>query len=226
MKIAAITCTEGRPLLFSRCKIYVERQTRLPDLWLVKTSKPEDVGELPPWAKLLTWEAMGPFPNLVRTLRHVPKDHHVVIMEDDDWYGPKHIETLTDFRGGRLSAAVSQTRYNVPARKWNSKDPPYGGPGQVAIHADLVQHYADCLTDSVGDQIPWREEKIVPVHPTTSVGIKGVGFGLPGLMGKTTKHNPRSAIVEQWIADPEGRKLREWLGEDADFYLDLVPCRS
>lgn len=211
MKFAVVTCTVDRPELFALCEQWVQRQTLTPD------------------ARIVVTDRRPPFPNLAHALSLVPPEHHVVVMEDDDWYSPDHCSNLlSELEGGaRLSAPHWTRRCNVPAMRVNRKHSPTPGPGMVSIHKDYVSRYAELVNQSdSGDRVAWIESNLKPHRPSTVVGIKGIGFGLPGLKGKTIKHHPASEIVRRWEPDPDYRVFRSWVGdEDAHAYLRLLDTR-
>lgn len=205
MKIAAVTCSVGRPALLRRCDQYIERQTVQPDRRIVIQRD-----DLKPWDALRL------------ALMCVPNGHHAIIFEDDDWYATNHIETLIQpLRGNSYLAGSSAVRqYNVPARRWFSELAAFTPPCGVGIHYSYVKDYAKALKDRKGDRRAWLGR--LPTLQPTMVGIKGVGYGLPGLRGATKDHDPKSKKMTKWVDDTSLIKLHEWLGEDAGFYISCT----
>lgn len=168
------------------------------------------------------------FAVLASALGIAPEGYHVVIMEDDDWYGPEHVETLVEHlerTGEVLASSRDVRRVNVPASRWNVAQSLTPGPGMTAVHADYVSTYAAIVqaNQEYGDREAWKKTGLLPSCPSTSVGIKGAGYGLPGQKGCTKKHHPESQIVRSWNPDPKHAKMREWLGGEAECYLRLMP---
>jgi hypothetical protein len=117
-KITVITPTGDRPECFALLRRWMAQQTRKPDQWIVV-----DDGMVPyeaiPEATIIRREpqendppcTLGP--NLEVACAHVIHDK-VIIMEDDDWYGPEYIETLANLLNVRDLVGVWGTKYYDP----------------------------------------------------------------------------------------------------------------
>lgn len=229
MKSCVVTCTGGRPELFALCRRWVERCK--PDKWIVAVDT-DDEPLLPAGTMLAPVRPEGSFPTctvkahraLALALLRVPLGHHAVIMEDDDWYPESYVREMVSVLddGHDLAGCANEVRYNVPARRWQCGSPKAANAGCTAIHAREIGRYIDCLMGQHGsDHEAWRVMGGSMTVRAQRVAIKGVGFGLPGRAGATGKHDPRAPKVQTWVPDPDGSKLRSWLGDDADAYLSL-----
>jgi len=207
MDAVVLTCTTGeRPELMALCRRWVAKQTIV--------------------LAHVVYQAKGPvFTVLANGLARVPPDSHAIIMEDDDWYHPDHVATLLEWldNGAPLAASPDVRRVNVPAARWNTKVSLTPGPGLVGVNGSYLPEYERLVRASnSGDRDAWVRLGLKPECPSTAVGVKGVGFGLPGAPGTTKKHDPRSPIVKSWHEDPGHAKMREWMRDDAQAYLDLL----
>ena len=226
MKVCAVTCTGARPELFSLCKKWVARQTLQPDLWIVVTDNGEEITDLPANA---VWHAVEPWrgevknpdwaPNhtLSMALRLVPRGHATIVFEDDDWYSPKHIEKcVAKIKDGHSVVYGAQwVRYHVPLCRWSVKEKPVPGEGRVGIAPSALRRYRASLLDR--PLYSGCSDGRYPFY--SSVGIKGVGYGLPGRTGATPMHNSSCLI---WRHDPNYKIFRKALGQDAEDYIRLV----
>lgn len=221
-----VTCTGGRPELFALCRRWVLRQTLPPDRWLVTT----DCDDLPhaPEAEVVRipdsyvpppCKHMSPALRAITfAMQHIGDDADIVVMEDDDWYGPRYIETL-------LSAPHwcnhQKTLYqcHLPAEKVlkiETIEEPC--EGMLAFKKGHRQRVLDWLVSRAdGAKLDSR-----PLDMQQLVQVKGVGFGLPGRTGATRKHVPDHRKVKNMRADPGSTKFRQLLGADADAYLSLL----
>ena len=231
MKIAALTCTGGRPQAFKLCEEYMSRQTRQPDAWVVV----DDCN--PATACTLGQEVVRPTPrwrpggpvtlarNLVEGIAQVESwADGIVILEDDDHYDPAWIETAE--RWLEQNALVGETRtlyYNVATRRYHEHENlAHASLCATAFSAELFDPIIDTLGGYDG---PWVDNLIWAkfaahghlYHSRLVVGIKGLP-GRPGAgQGHTLSHN--------WFGiDLDGRYLEQLTGEaDARRYLDMFP---
>jgi hypothetical protein len=234
VKVCAVTCTGGRPELFELCKRWVMRQTRMPDRWIVSTDIGGFDSKLPEFASHYTHDPQveqEPNPHrrahfhLASALKCVPPDHAAVIMEDDDWYGPDHIETLVEHleRSDCRIASHRLTRfYHVPERRYLIR-PSEGRSdiGIVMLSPEAIPWYVKGLIETGAQNEYYLLSRLQSACKSTSVGIKGAGFGLPGRAGASSKHQ-RAKALRIMQADPGAKMFREWLGPDAQPYLDLA----
>ena len=99
MKISVITPTGGRALSFKLCELWMSRQTRQPDEWIVVDDYPIPtectmgqtiIRRKPFWSPNAGVTLVK---NLIEALKVVTGDI-IIIIEDDDWYHPDYIKTV------------------------------------------------------------------------------------------------------------------------------------
>jgi hypothetical protein len=228
VNITAITPTADRPIAFALCEALMRRQTVHPDEWIVA-----DGGETPTSCTMGQIHIHAPRPpgaanfanNLLNALRAATGDL-VVIVEDDDFVRPDHIERMAELaaRGCRLIGSEDVTRYyNVARRCYRLMNNVGASLSQTALRRELLplfrQTIETCMSKgSYGiDTTLWRaapRSDWAFVGQMTVLGIKG----LPGRAGLGIGHRPDN----RWIADPHLAKLREWIGADADTYAGFA----
>lgn len=233
MKTCVVTCTGGRPELFALCRKWVERCK--PDVWLVgyDDGVPPDVPDgtlLAPYSNnhYARTETTRAHRGLSHVLMNVPRDHHVFIMEDDDYYPEHYIWPLYDLlqSGCPLAGPALEVRYHLPQQRFmtlthGNRQPP--AAGATAVHADFLGRYSVALLGPHGaDHRAWRliEGGRLTVD-TKRISIKGVGYGLPGRAGATSKHEPTGKI-DTWFGDTNYEMFRNLLNGDADDYISLI----
>lgn len=239
MKICIVTCTGYRPELFSLCRKWVERQTIQANAWIVASDVNDPLSEAPSWAtKVYVKESNSidfvkkAHRALLAALKYVPKDHHAVIIEDDDWYPKNYLQVMSHYlnQGSQICGCLYDRRYNIPGRLWNADVPSAiadasklkCNAGCTAINSSAIDKYIDLLNrSSNAESEAWEIMDGVKQNEALRVAIKGVGFGLPGRRGATSKHNPKFASMRKWNTDPNLSKLIEWIGDDAFSYVNL-----
>lgn len=233
MKLCFVTCTGGRPELFALCRRWVERQTLRPDCWVVTTDTGESIDGLPSYAKFhhvppttrfSDLPVAGARRSLDYALAMVPPGHAVVVIEDDDWYGADYAKHMMEALARHPAAQIDRLpRFILPAKKWSmghtaSPDQSRVVPGIFACRPDMIPTFRASLETE-----PYGRFPIHFFQSTETVSIKGVGFGLPGRTGATTKHQPNHIKTLKANDDPDHKLFRAALGdEDAESYLCLL----
>jgi glycosyltransferase involved in cell wall biosynthesis len=207
-------------------KRMMARQTRQPDEWIVA-----DGGETPAVCLgIHLHEPRAPGAanfahNLLNGIDAATGDL-LIVMEDDDWYSRGHVESMVDLaeRGyGLIGSEDVQRYYNLPQRMWRMFNNVGASLCQTAIHRRLFPLFKvaiqNCMArNSFGiDRMLWslvRRNECAFSHQMTVVGIKG----LPGRAGLGVGHRPDA----RWSVDPHFEKLRKWIGDDADGYINLI----
>lgn len=233
MKVSAITPTCDRPVAFALAERFMSRQTRQPDEWIVA-----DGGHTPTKCTLgqfvvrhdrvLPPGAANFGINLLNGIEHACGDV-LVFVEDDDYYLPTHIETIAALaEQGRwlIGSEPVQRYYNVEKRWFRTFNNVGASLCQTAIVRALVPKMRSVIVQcmhqkSFGvDTLLWRA---LPTHWTFTNQMTVIGMkGLPGRVGLGVGHRPTAG----WTTDLQLRKLREWIGEDADLYADFYVDRS
>lgn len=231
MTVSAITTTANRPVGFRLAEFFMARQTRQPDEWIVADGGTGPVSCTQGQRLLHESAPAGPrnfLANLRRALTAVTGDI-IVVIEDDDWYAPRHIETLLEqFDSYALIAGDDDQRYyNVQHRCWRRFENKGGCLCQTAFRRDLVpqllrvidaceqrgSYGVDTAFWASAPKAGWRLRR-----DHTVLGIKG----LPGQVGLGIGHRPDA----HWTADRAFVQLRSWIGQDVDLYSGLMEARS
>jgi glycosyltransferase involved in cell wall biosynthesis len=230
MTITLITPTADQPMGMALAEYYMERQTVLFDQWIVVDDGIQS-------AKLTMGQqhiirqrehegGRSLSSNILSALPHAMGDV-VIIIEHDDYYAPDHIETcLRHLDSGAMAAGSGILRYfNVQHRLWRVMGNRGSALCNTAFTRDAVPYMQSAAQRAFEQNVIgvdnqfWTlmtENKFpVSIHDdNTVVGIKG----LPGRIGLGIGHRPDP---RQWIADPAMKKLREWIGDDVQFYQDI-----
>jgi hypothetical protein len=248
--ITAITCTGDRPKPFGLCTRYVTSQTHRPDQWVIvddgKTPlgyEGYEAGWLEACCGIEEVKIVRRIPrpddpahtlsvNLLVALGHVSNDR-VVFIEDDDWYGHRHIETVNDeLKSHDLFGFQGIVYYHVGKRCHRTMEGP-------SLHSSLCQTgmtvaafpvlKAICSSNDSGvrntgfiDLRLWREfagDKKLSKNLGTVVGIKG----LPGRVGLTSGW--RNSSMDRYTPDPSMKFLESLIGADVGNYGELYERR-
>lgn len=224
MKITAITTTCDRPFGVALMERYIARQTAQPDEWIVadggQTQAALTMGQThihvpaaPGFANFAN--------NILRALEAATGDV-IVVVEDDDWYSPNHIEQSVRYLASHKATGSRTLRYfNVEHRCWIKMHNIGAALCQTAFRSELIPAMQSAARAALrcGDfQIDgrfWRSAPHDGLHDLmTVIGIKG----LPGTAGLGIGHRPNTSARRRWRPDPGFAQLREWTGDDADNY--------
>jgi hypothetical protein len=164
----------------------------------------------------------------LEALKHVDADA-ILFIEDDDWYDPDYVKTMVSLLDAAPIAGICRARYyNVAQRRWkhlgNEK---HASLSMTAITSTLFRRLSEACRQAIRHGDPWIDLRLWGVFPSfeplkarkelfnikIAVGIKG----MPG-RGGIGKGHTGIALKED---DPDGTKLREWIGSDAESYSHL-----
>lgn len=212
--ITVITPTCDRPAGIAHCERWMARQTVKPDRWIVAdggmTPARLTMGQDARWSPGESGAANFAG-NVLRALEGVTG--LVVVIEDDDWYAPDHIERC-------VAGLESADAYGCPLlRYWNVRFRAYweirnrgASLAQTATRDVTALREAAEAALSAGDYTIdgrfWTGRNATAA--ASSVGIKG----LEGTKGLGVGHRRG----RRWRPDPAMVKLRQWIGSDAKFY--------
>lgn len=160
--------------------------------------------------------------NILAAIPHIKGDV-VMIVEDDDYYRPNHIET--QLRHLEKSAAAGGTMlnyYNIQSRGWRQIRNSCSALCNTAFRAELLPALAracervmaadDCFYHI--DRLFWQEAGNDGLHDdVTVIGMKG----LPGQAGIGVGHK-----ASGWTPDRGFAQLRRWVGTDSHHYEVLM----
>lgn len=217
MDLTVLTCTGDRPEQFRNCEAWMARQTHQAFRWIVV-----DDGEAPTIATIGQQVIRRPpsetvaqsfCQNLLAGLSEI-QTPLVAIVEDDDWYAPRWLETCVQGLHEADLFGEQRARYfNLRDNRWHI----FGNTDRASLCATAFR--AECIPwlvaylqkqrGTAADIHLWRSpiprKRCVPTLMT--VGLKGYPTGREGAASGHRKHH-------NWPHDPERRKLREWIGGD------------
>jgi glycosyltransferase involved in cell wall biosynthesis len=167
--------------------------------------------------------------NLLRGIARATGDV-VIVMEDDDYYAPTHLERIIRQleEAPRASAAGDdqQRYYHLPSRRWRIFQNRGASLCQTAFRAAAIPLFAKVVQEQLRrrhfgvDGGFWQalpKAAWTLARTETVVGMKG----LPGQIGLGIGHRPTGP---GWQSDRHGDTLRRWLGMDAEVYLAPAPA--
>jgi glycosyltransferase involved in cell wall biosynthesis len=212
--ISVITPTCNRLMGINYLIDYMDRQTVQPTEWLICNGG-DHIG--------LSNEIHDPMPaghknlanNIANGLDSATGDV-IVIMEDDDWYDPTHIEVcLKHLQNHEATGDQTLRYYNIPRKAWRVMKNRGAALCQTAFRRSLIPVMQSAVGRAIKhgnysiDAYFWSSVKSPTHSDHTVVGIKG----LSGQAGLGIGHRPDG----NWTRDEN--KLRQWIGADAERYL-------
>lgn len=176
--------------------------------WLLEVIRPT-----PRWKPGMNSQAR----NLLAGLDRLEAGDSLVVIEDDDYYGPGYLSAVESWlQTAELAGECMARYYNVArriARQLNNRG--HASLCSTVMRGAALEHFRKECKPGVQfiDLSLWRNFRGPKVLAETKhvVGIKG----LPGRdgIGMGHKENFSGSI------DPDGAMLREWIGADAEAYL-------
>jgi hypothetical protein len=230
--ITCITPTGDRPEALKHCVKWLSSQTYLGAQWIVvddgeELYKPKIPG--PGWALDYVRRTPGEAPSVQSFVHNLqaatPLIQHekVVIIEDDDFYHPNHLQTMAALLDEYDAAGDErQHYYHLPTQLWVELNNRGSSLAQTGFRRSMLPIFHEALTWALErecrgvDARFWDllKRKNMNIHlyidPVTVIGLKGP-LGRPGL---GVGHRPETSR-SPWKSDPDGNKLREWIGDDA-----------
>lgn len=219
--ITVITPTADRPAAWPLAERWMRHQTVQPDQWIVADDgiapAPLTMGQTHVRRPRKETGGASLAMNLLAAIPHVTGDV-VLIMEDDDYYRPDHIAVCVErLQKHRATGCTWLNYYNLRLRSWKRIRNSCAALCNTAMSVDclpmLERAAGDALAQGIYhvDRLFWQQVGKAGLHQQeTVIGIKGLD-GMPGI---GIGHKPGPG----WRPDPAGRKLQEWVGEDAEFY--------
>lgn len=247
-RVSVVTPTCDRPVGMRLLVEWMARQTRKPDEWIVADGSRHPIQTMPPGSgslvtKHLAITSKGPgvenfLNNLDRGIRAATGDL-IIIMEDDDYYAPAHIETIVAQLSPpekQIAGDNLQRYYNLAQRCYRTMHNRGASLCQTAFTRDLVPTFLQVIgerRDRITSPNPNERRRAIGVdfyfwhavprehwaltHTGTVVGMKG----LPGLAGLGMGHRPAGG----WSSDPNLTVLKQLVGPDAAaLYAELAPA--
>lgn len=229
MNVTLLTCACDRPEAFELCETYMARQTVKPLQWLVLDDD-ETPTKCTAGQEYYHWPEYRGRGSLVNKIRRALTDNLVkgdalLFIENDDWYAPDYIEwSIAGLRKTPLFGEGRALYYNVQHKFWYE-------------HQNL-KHASLCATSLTRSLYPWLlKQCTVSSEPFLDVRLwnyqqsvshvsdpyangkrlrRSVGIkAMPGRTGYGGGHRGRD---KSSVGDPELKKLRSLIGDDADLY--------
>lgn len=238
--VSIITCTGGRPEAFSRLEYYMKRQTYTgPVEWIVVDDfTPKTVVNFVRQGWKVDYRR-GPMDwkpgvntqryNMAEGMKHVTGDH-LFVVEDDDYYHPDFLSVFMHFLQCNPAVGEGNSKYyNIKERCWRI----WGNWNraslcQTGLHRSMYPYLERAIHsgEMFMDMVLWRDmlaeskRPLLFAYQDYTVGMKG----LPGKEGIGGGHgkNVGNKDMSQFTPDHNFSKLREWLGGDAQWYIDLA----
>jgi len=233
-KVTVITPTGDRPEALALLRRWMATQTRQADQWIIidDGTKPVKAKKFP-GAKVIRRNPRKDDPactlgeNLRVALPHIAHEK-VLVMEDDDWYGPDYIATMADLLEDHELVGISGTKYYHPGI------PGYREMGR-GDHASLSQTaFRKSLLPELEKAIPF--DNSLPDYPECSVDMRlwarangnsrlvpGADMqlhcsikGMPGRGGAGVGHDKRF-----YTPDKDLTKFQEWC-DDVEAYRGFI----
>lgn len=221
--ITVITPTHDRPAAWPLAEKWMQRQTVQPDQWIVA-----DDGTIPAPLTLGQQHLRSESRRGADSLAHniisacgAAKGDIVLVMEDDDYYFPNHIEVCLKYLKHADAAGCDRMRYyNIKLRAWMDLLNTGSALCNTAFRSNCLSLLVTAARMALHrkvyhiDRFFWQGVRQRAVHKeATVVGMKG----LPGTVGLGIGHRDNN----RWVRDPSFKKLREWIGEDVNCYASF-----
>lgn len=229
--ITVITPTGDRPEAFELTRKWMFSQTMQPDQWLViddgKIPLPEHLRTNLDYVRREPQEGEGHTLtlNMKEAVNYIKGDI-ILIFEDDDWYGPKYIETMNSYL--QLYDLVGERfarYYHLPFMKYrrigNSKHASFC---QTGFTRKVLPIFIQCLEgDSYIDSRLWAtvtEHSYLITDTDDKLKLHCSLKGLKGRRGIGTGHNEGARY---YSVDEGLTYLIKWVGEEnARIYMNHV----
>lgn len=224
--LTLLTATGARPEAFALCERWMAAQDYAGSVrWVIVDDGPEPqpvtlardgwtvevIRPTPAWEPGQNTQAR----NLLAGLEVIGEDARVVCIEDDDHYAPgwlTHIDAQLDH--AELVGEGMARYYNVAlrvGRQLNNRK--HASLCSTAVRGRAI----DALRQACQLDAQFIDTGLWRLHPSRHVfgGHRVTGIkGLPGRGGIGMGHKPEF----NGTADPDGRLLRKWIGDDAMHY--------
>lgn len=217
--ITLLTCTGDRPHLFRRLERWMSRQSLRWTNWIVV-----DDGECSTACTLgqhyvRLEPGLAPAESFARNMERALNEcarfadsEYIFVIEDDDWYGPNYLASLSvGLMTHELAGESPAPFYNVEHRSYSiCGNVHYAALCATAFRPALIGKFLPLIDrgDTELDRRIWEQVDCSKQLQRTRhcVGLKKQG-GRAGLSGG---HVPRG-----FKPDPQGDMLRKWIGADA-----------
>lgn len=234
--IALITPTGARPQQIALCARLMQRQLYCgPVCWvIVDDAEPSTTDDILPGFRD-NWQIIKVRPqpfwqpgqntqarNLAAGLNALLKNYDrasieaIYIIEDDDYYKPNYLQEMRKrIEGYTLAGEINTIYYNLRLRRWIvNRNDRWSSLFQTVFTLPALPAFVKCLPDRFIDYalfLQYTGKVNLFRANNLAIGIKGQ----PGRAGIGAGHG----FIAHMLADPDGDKLRELIGEDAKLYI-------
>jgi hypothetical protein len=229
--ISLLTPTGDRPEAFELCRKWMSSQTMSFDQWLVVddgfTPMPESLKKGLDYIRRVPVEGEGhTITKNFKTLLPFIKGDKILIIEDDDWYGPAYIKTMHNYLNKHHLVGEGYARYYlVPTMKYfRVSNLFHASLCQTGFTSSLLNIFRQCLEgDPYIDGRFWeavKEHKHIFVDKEDRLKLHCSTKGLRGRKGIGTGHNSKARYYR---VDNGLSQLINWVGpENAKIYMKHV----
>jgi glycosyltransferase involved in cell wall biosynthesis len=231
MSITLITPTGDRPEAFELTRKWIASQTVQPDQWIVVddgfTELPEHLRKDIDYIRRVPKKNEGHTLtlNIKEAVKHIEGDI-ILIIEDDDWYGPRYIETMWKYLQMYDLVGEAYARYyHLVAMKYRRiGNNAHASFCQTGFVKRLLPIFIQCIEgDPYIDARLWNvvtEHKFLIKDTDDVLKIHCSLKGLKGRKGIGSGHNESA---EYYNVDVGLEYLRRWVGEEnARLYMEHV----
>lgn len=233
--ITIITPTGDRLEAFKLCIQWMENQYLPYDQWIIVDDGHEPIPK--EWLAgndRIDYIRRSPMPGELHTLTlnmeiavHFVRGDKIFIIEDDDYYGPKYLETysrhLDDYD---IVGEMGARYYNLPMMKFRRiGNGAHASLCQTAFRRAALQKFCDCIPgDPYIDARFWRSANGFSKYLINDTqDVIRLHCGMKGLLGRKgigTGHDPNASYyIPDWNID----MLVKWVGEyNAKTYMDMI----
>lgn len=232
-----ITPTGDRFQAFQLCYLWFLRQTIRPSILLiiddgqVPLTDAMKIPEEAEYVRRTPKPSDPPHTLAINLLTAIPKimNKKILIMEDDDWYGPEYLETMvTQLNHADLLGLKTIYYYQLKSKVWKSGIQSHKTSlAQTAFTSRVISTLKEICTSGerdiqrygVIDRFLWSrfkgKKRLFLPERLLHVGMKG----LPGRPGLAEGH-----LADSWgyKSDKNLEKLKELLGDDVEVYSKLL----
>lgn len=247
MKTTLITPTGDRSEAFALTRLWIDRQTVKPDQWIVID---DGLKEILPKHLLKGIDYVRRTPSrdeghtIIKNIKEaIPliQGDAILIIEDDDWYGPRYVEVMKEYLTSYNLVGESNARYyHLPTLKWSRiGNGAHASLCQTGFRKEILPIFINCLQgDPYIDIRIWSaitENKILfsderdqlRLHCSMK-GLKGrVGIGT-GHRGKSRYYNPDVGLntLIRWVGEENARIYMKHIGQSYESALLIGKDRT
>ncbi len=227
MKTTIVTTTRDRAFCFGLCERWMERQNFKWDQWLVINDGREEYSYTMGQQVVSRDPSNDTLPSICENwLAALPlvEGNRVFVVEDDDYYDPRHLETLNGMLDEADLAGISHDVYfKLPSRRFvRMHNADHASLAATAFRAELLPRiermcrvfksvFIDCYLWVEAGNI-WPATKRLSPQPMPDGRMLHVGMkNMPGASGLGIGHkNPHDGST-----DPSFAVFAEWVGGEA-----------